>query len=174
MGRDFQGGALRSMPDPVPPGLQNPTLPSTSQRRETLWAYGSHHFPLRLHQRLHLPRCEHAALPTQLPPSTQSRAWTRHLHSCLHLSASAHPQNPPGTCPHPRPPLDRGPPLCLHAVGGLGSGPSHSSALPEPLAPGAQTSPDPSGPSAPPSCWCSPGLGPGRRPFPAGMSSGLQ
>ena len=78
-----------------------------------------------LSHKLHPPRREPAALPTQLPPGPQSRAWTRHLHSCLHLLLSAHPQNPPCTCTH----HDQGPPLSS-CCWGLSSGGSHSSASP--------------------------------------------
>lgn len=129
MGRDFQGGAPHSMPDPAPLGLQKPTLPSTSQRRETLWAYGSHHFPrsgcttCSIHPDVGTQPCPLSSLParnhglehvTSTPASISYPLPTPKTHPYL---------PPPWPRPRPCPPLDRGHPSVLLLLGGLAADP---------------------------------------------------
>lgn len=131
---DFVGGR-------GPPGLHGRSSPSRAAESHPALTLPEVGHPVgmwlpslpveQLHDQLHPPQHEHAALPTQLPPDPQSQAWTRHLHSCLHPLPSTHPQNPPRTCTH----RDQGPPLSS-CCWGLSSRGSHSSASPR--APGSQ------------------------------------
>ena len=88
------------MPDPVPLGLQKPTLPSTSQRRETLWAYGSHHFP----QSGCTTGSIHPDVSTQPCPLSPSQPSVTGLDTSPPLLPPSltlcSPPKPTRTCPH--------------------------------------------------------------------------
>lgn len=164
------GGPPGSMADPVPPGLQNPTLPSPSQRWDTPWGCGSHHFPWSscttssIHPNMSTQPCPLSSLPTL-------------SHKLGHVTSTPasipYPPLTPKTHPVPARTVTKAP-LCPRAVGGSAAeAPTHRPHL-EPPAPSTQTSSHPSGPAGSPFVLLFPRVGPGPRPFPAGASSGLQ
>lgn len=166
-GRQLRGGGGGwgqgppcSMSDPVPPGLRKPTLPSPSQRRETLWGCGSYHFPYSSCTTSSI----HPDRNTQPCPLSSLPALSHKLGHVTSTPASiSYPPLTPKTHSVPSRTVTKAP-LCPHAVGGSAAD-APTQAFPRgPQLPAPRPPPTRAVPQALPSCGCSAGLGPGPSP----------
>ena len=146
-----------SMSDPVPPGLRKPTLPSPSQRRETLWGCGSYHFPYSSCTTSSI----HPDRNTQPCPLSSLPALSHKLGHVTSTPASiSYPPLTPKTHSVPSRTVTKAP-LCPHAVGGSAAD-APTQAFPRgPQLPAPRPPPTRAVPQALPSCGCSAELGPG-------------